>query len=910
MVLEEYRRKRDFERTTEPAPLVPAASAGPLTFVVQKHAARQLHYDLRLEFGQALKSWAIPGGPSTDPQVKRLAVMVEDHPLDYASFEGSIPKGEYGAGQVIVWDNGDYSPDDEGRLSFSDRIEAEERMKRGLEAGKLSFTLRGHKLKGSWTLVKMKQGRNNWLLIKHRDGQANALANILEKDKSIISAFSIEDIKNGKQPSGTSPALPNLTGLPEARQAKFPVTMAPMLASVADGPFTGPDWIFEPKLDGYRTIATINKENIQLLSRNGLNVTEKYAAITAGIKQQPAGQVVFDGEIIALDEKGKPCFQCLQDYLESMGRKEDRSAATAIVYYVFDILFLDGSDLTRVPLTIRKQVLDRVLFPSDTIRLMEYFEGDGEAIYKAAIAQGLEGVVAKRKDSMYQSGQRSPDWLKVKSAETDEFVIGGYTQGTGNRARTFGALILGSFDDKGRLLPAGNVGSGFDERRLTDLKKQLDALVTDSSPFIGKPELNGQPTWVRPELVAEVKFSERTRDGRLRTPVFMRLRDDKTPAQVRPVSPNSTLTPTDPGKPDPVQSISLSVVEDVLKQLKKPRETFAIEVQDAKINLTNLDKVLWPGGEKLSSFTKRDLLIYFTRVSPYLLQHLRDRPITLNRYPGGIHEEHFYQKHWGSPVPEFVATTALSEHGQVRHDYILCQNLATLIWLGQVADLELHTWFSRTSAGPDREVPDHLTDQGEIADILTNYPDFIILDIDPYIYSGAEPKGAEPELHRAGFEKTCETALWLKEILDGLSLPSFVKTSGRTGIHVFVPIVRQLDFNAVHAAARTICEFVLRQHPDEVTIDWAVEKRRGKIFLDYNQNVRGKTLASIFSPRPSQEATVSMPLEWNQIKKAYPTDFTISNVPDILKASGDPWADILGKKHDLKRLLEQRGKKK
>jgi bifunctional non-homologous end joining protein LigD len=894
-MLEDYRKKRDFKRTTEPAPSVPAAAAGPLIFVVQKHAARRLHYDLRLEVGGALKSWAVPGGPSTDPQVKRLAVMVEDHPLDYASFEGSIPAGEYGAGQVIVWDAGDYSPDDEGRLSFGDRAEAEERMRQGLEAGKLSITLRGHKLKGSWTLVKMKRGENNWLLIKHGDARAHASIDILKKERSVLSGLTIEDIRAGHRPAGIPDPL-GPENLPGERRARFPSNTAPMLASVAAGPFTAPEWVFEPKLDGYRTIATMNNGSVRLFSRNGIDVTEKYAVVADGMSQQPAGQLVLDGEIIALDEKGKPCFQCLQDYLETMGRKNDRNPTVAIIYYVFDIIYLDGYDLTRVPLNDRKRVLDRVLRPTETVRLLDYFEGDGEAIYRAAVAQGLEGVVAKRKDSIYHPGQRSPDWLKVKSVATDEFVIGGYTQGTGSRSRTFGALVLGSYDAKGRLVPAGSVGSGFDERRLTDLKQRLDALVTDSRPFYGKPELNAPPTWVRPELVAEVKFSERTRDGRLRTPVFLRLRDDKTPAQVRSAGP-PTLDPAP-------RLLSSGAVDDMLAQLRKPRDSFTIEVEGSKINLTNLDKTLWPGGDKLPAFSKRDLLVYLTRVSPCLLGHLRDRPLTLSRYPGGINGEHFFQKHWGSPVPGFVATLPLSEHGRTYHDYIMCQNLATLIWLGQAADLELHTWFSRAAAGPDRAIPTGLNDRAEIADFLTDFPDFIIFDIDPYIYSGKESAGAEPELNREGFARTCETALWLREVLAGLSLSAFVKTSGRTGLHIFVPILRQFDFHAVHTAARTVCEFVLRRHPKAVTTDWAVEKRRGKVFLDYNQNVRGKTLAAIFSPRPSPEATVSMPLHWDRLTQVYPTDFTIASVPERLAASDDPWVDILKKKQNLKRLLK------
>ncbi|OGO30942.1 MAG: DNA ligase D [Chloroflexi bacterium RBG_16_56_11] len=913
-MLGEYDKKRDFRRTPEPAPTAPAAGAGPLLFVVQKHAARRLHYDLRLELDGALKSWAIPGGPSLDPQVKRLAVMVEDHPLDYASFEGNIPAGEYGAGQVIVWDRGDYSPDEEGKLSFGDRDEASERLRRGLAAGKLSFTLRGHKLKGSWTLVKMKRGQNDWLLIKHRDEQADTAKNILDKDRSVVSGLTIDNLKAGKKASAPTSTAPGLDNVASARRTAFPARLAPMLASSAERPFSDPDWLFEPKLDGYRTIAAISDGRVRLLSRNGLDVTEKYAVIVESLRRQPAASLVLDGEIIALDEKGKLCFQCLQGYLESMGRRDNQGpAAAAIIYYVFDILYLDGYDLSGVPLTGRKEVLDRVLSTTPAMRFLEHFEGEGEVIYHAAIDQGLEGVLAKRKGSVYKPGQRSPDWLKIKSVKTDDFVIGGYTPGTGNRSHSFGALVLGYYNDKDRLIPAGNVGSGFDDRLLTDLKSRLDAIKTERSPFEAKVDLNTPVTWVRPELVAEVKFSERTRDGRLRAPVFLRLREDKTPDQVR-VSLGDTKAPSGRTKEagpadDPPPRRAKDAVEDVLVQLRRPEDNLTIEVEGNRINLTNLEKVLWPGGGKQPARTKRDLLLYLAGVAPYLLKHLRDRPLTLSRYPDGIDGEHFWQKHWGHPVPEFVATAPLSEHGRKTHDYLLCNNLATLLWLGQVADLELHTWFSRVIPGPDRDIPGDLTEPAEILDFLTSYPDFIIFDIDPYIYSGTESRGAEPGLNKKGFTATCEVALWLKEILDGLSLSAFVKTSGRTGLHIFVPILRHFDFHAVHAATRTICQFVLQRHPASVTTEWAVEKRTGKVFLDYNQNVRGKTLASILSPRPSPEATVSMPLPWEGLMKVYPTNFTVASVPAILADSGDPWAGILDAKRDLKALLDS-GRKK
>ncbi len=904
-MLRKYGEKRDFSRTAEPPPAPSRGGEGPLTFVVQKHAARRLHYDLRLEVDGALKSWSVPAGPSLDPAGKRLAVMVEDHPLDYASFEGIIPTGEYGAGQVIVWDAGDYSPDEENRLDFLDRARAQERVREGLAQGKLSIFLRGHKLKGSWTLVRMKRGQNDWLFIKHRDDFTDATRNILEEAASVASGLTIEDLKAGHQPIHTAVTSVRLPDIPGARREPFPASESPMLAASAAKPFSRPDWLFEPKLDGYRIIALVQAGSIRLLSRHGLDVTSKYAGIVADLRRQPAAQLVLDGEIIALDERGKLCFQCLQGYLESVGRAERQGKdVAAIIYYVFDLLHVDGYSLRDVPLVLRKRVLERVLQSSQQVRYLEHFEGDGTAIYKSAVEQGLEGVMAKRKDSVYTPGRRSADWLKIKSVQTDDFIIGGYTGGTGNRARTFGALLLGYYDN-GRLVPAGHVGTGFDDRTLADLKKRLDAIRTEQSPFAVAPEVNAPATWVRPEMVAEVKFSEWTRDGRLRAPVFLRLRQDKPAGQVGRTGlvDNAIINTLSEQGPDAHPDSS---VARLLEELKKPRSDLAVEVEGHTLNLTNLDKELWPPLGERPALTKRELLVYLVKASPHLLRHLRDRPLTLSRYPDGVQGEQFFQKHWSSPLPDFVAAVPLSEHSKKRREYLLCNNLATLLWLGQVADLEFHSWFSRISPGPDEETPTAPASGAEAADFLTHYPDFIVFDLDPYIYSGNEPPGAEPELSRQGFARTCEAALWLKETLDGLSLASFVKTSGRTGLHIYVPVLRQFDYHAVHSASRTICQFVLQRHPEMATTEWAVERRSGKVFFDYNQNLRGKTLVSVYSPRATPEATVSVPLRWDELGKVYPTDFTILNTPGRLAELGDLWENILQAKGDLKGLLGMR----
>ncbi|MDO8689210.1 MAG: non-homologous end-joining DNA ligase [Dehalococcoidia bacterium] len=909
--LDRYGQKRDFERTPEPPPEVKAARRGALTFVIQKHSARALHYDFRLELEGVLKSWSVPKGPSLNPADKHLAVMVEDHPLDYASFEGIIPKGEYGGGQVIVWDCGTYSPDEDGVLSFQDGAEAEERMKRGLAAGKLSIFLLGHKLKGSWTLVKMRQGDRNWLLIKHHDKFVDPARDILAEGQSVLSGLTIDDLKGGRLPPAPHPGgLAVRPGeLPGARAAQMPATMAPMQASLTDRPFSDPNWIFEPKLDGMRAIALIDGGQVKLLSRNRLDITTQYPNLEEELKGVASGQMILDGEIVAQDAEGRPAFELLQQRMH-LTRDEDinrAEAQTPVMYYVFDLLYLDGYDLRAAPLWRRKGLLQRSLPPSRHVRLVEFFEQEGEASYEASVAQGLEGLVAKRRDAVYESGQRSRSWLKVKSTLSDEFIIGGFTEGAGARSASFGALLLGQRDDSARLVYVSNVGSGFSDLDLAGMRERLDSVLSQDCPFSEAPPLKGAAHWVRPVLVAEVKFSSWTGEGSLRAPVFVRLREDKPPAEVvrsevvsapEPRMGSETAAPTGPEEE----------IENVLDRLGVHGDGFILEVLGETLSLSHLDKKLWPGSDAGPALTKRDLLLYLAKVSRYLLPHLKDRPLTLTRYPEGIQGEHFFQKHWDNPLPGFVETVRLfSEHVGGDQEYLLCNNLPTLLWLGQVADLELHTWYSRVDPHPDGEgIPRVFTGSAEaIESSLLNYPDFIVFDVDPYIYSGQEPRGGEPELNRLAFDATRRVALWLKETLDSLSLSSFLKTSGRTGLHIYVPIQRSLDFRATHSIARTVCGFLLKQHPREVTMDWAVARRGGKVFLDYNQNARGKTLASIYSPRAMSEATVSMPLRWEELEGVYPTDFTMLTAPGRLSQVGDLWAGILDAKSDLGALLEK-----
>ena len=925
-MLKEYDKKRDFSRTNEPPPRAPDRGRGGLRFVVQKHAARRLHYDFRLELDGALKSWAVPKGPSVDPREKRLAVMVEDHPLEYASFEGVISDGNYGAGQVIVWDTGVYSPDSDGRLSFDDRSEAEDRMRRDLDGGKLSFTLRGHKLQGSWTLVRTSRSPKDWLLIKHRDAQAGSERDVLEDDRSVHSGLTLGDLRSGRLPDqgarGPAAILPDAV-LPEVileevrklgKAGPFPKRPKPMLARLADRAFSHPDWLFEPKLDGYRVLALVSDGKVTLLSRNGLDLTAHFPEVAYQLQGQgqlqgrPQGDLVLDGEVVALDQDGRPDFGLLQQTAGfEKGGLRGRGGPARTVYYPFDLLYLDGVDLRQVPLARRKLALAGVLVTGDHVRAVEYVEGDGEAFFQAAVQLGLEGMVAKRRDSTYQAGARSPAWLKVKAVREQELVVGGYTPGSGARESSFGALLLGYYEGK-ELRYAGRVGSGFDRSTLEDLKSRLVALKTARRPFSADPELEDRElTWVRPNLVARVKFAQWTDDGRLRAPVFLGLRPDLEPRKVSR-QPEAVASPAGVALPSaPADSPLNSNVAQVLDQLSGARDKLVLEVEGHRISLTNLDKPLWPSGDARPSITKGEFIKYYVRMAPYLLPHLRHRPLTFTRYPNGIGGESFYQKHWDQSPPEFLETVRLfSSHNEGDGNYVMANNLPSLIALAQLAAVEVHPWLSRILREPDAtHLTDTFTGSREAIDAsVLNYPDFIVFDLDPYIYSGKEKAGDEPELNRRAFSKAVEVARALKDILDQMSLSSFLKTSGKTGLHIYVPILRQYDYPITRKTCEMVGRFLTRQLPWDVTMEWTVAKRPGQIFLDHNQNTRGKNMASIYSLRPHPGAPVSAPLRWDELGTIYPTELTIETVPARVEAMGDLWADILLARHDLRSLLE------
>ena len=905
--LDEYRRKRDFIKTSEPPPGEVDAASRNLVFVVQQHAARQMHWDFRLEVDGVLKSWPLPKGPSLDPKVRRLARMVEDHPYEYREFEGVIPKKEYGAGQVIVWDEGVYTPDEGGITSWNDKDDGSRRMREGIDAGKLSFTLLGKKLRGSFALVKTKYGPETWLLLKHRDEHASE-RDVLLDDRSVRSGLTIGDLKEGRLPNPGATAVEAHAG---ARAAPFPDARKerPMLATLVDVAFDAPGWLWEPKLDGVRMLAFIRDGKAELRSRRGVDVTKQYPSLVASLAAQPAATMVLDGEVCALDEAGVPRFQLLQPRI-NLTRGVDAAKVDAelpVVYFVFDLLYLDGYDLRAVPLRERKALLQSRLLPKGDLRVVSHVEEHGRDLEAGARRLGFEGVVGKRADSRYEPGMRSRAWLKVKAVREQEFVVGGYSAGEGARRATFGALALGCYDD-GKLRYAGNVGSGFDERELAAVIERLKALSTEAPPFADAERVQGQARWVRPELVAAVKFAEWTQDGRLRAPVFLGLRDDIDPKQVRREVASATawLATEDVNGAAASPRTGAAEVAAVVDQLANPKANFTIRVAGEEIKLMNLDKVFWPPFGEAPPLSKRHLVEYYVKVAPYLLPHLRDRPLTLTRYPNGVTARPFYQKHYAQPIPDFVETVTIwSEHTRSDGEYILCNNLPTLVWLAQIADLELHAWMSRIDPEPDAHGRgrDFAGSEAAMDASALNYPDFMIFDLDPYIYSGNEGDGEEPEFNKRGWEKTVAVALSLKDMLDQLRLSSFVKTSGKTGLHVYVPILRHYDFDDVRAATQTIGRFLMQQQPKDVTLEWDTSKRRGKVFFDANQNTRGKTLAAQYSLRPTAWAGVSTPIAWSELAKLDPTSLNLRTVPERLAQRGDTWSDILSRKNDLAALI-------
>jgi bifunctional non-homologous end joining protein LigD len=900
--LDRYAEKRAFTRTPEPAPKLPTGRRGPLLFVIQKHAARRLHYDFRLELDGVLKSWAVPKGPSLEYGDKRLAVEVEDHPFDYGSFEGVIPAREYGAGNVIVWDCGVYSPDEDSRYSFGNREEAQERVRTELADGKLSFFLRGEKLKGSFALVRTSSDKQ-WLLLKHKDRfVSGGSSDVLARSRSVLSGRSLDELATNSAQRLDAAVLG-----PTGPQEAMPKKLDPMLAEIGDEPKSDPQWLYEPKVDGYRVIAFVKDAEVRLQSRRGIDLTTAFPEIVADLKAQAVDSIIVDGEIVALDATGRPSFNALQNRRELKTPAELAAAQreSPVILLCFDLLHFAGINLRGAAYIDRRRYLSQCLLTSAHLQLV-HTSDNAEKLYAASLDAGFEGIVAKRKDSPYQPGQRSGAWLKLKSTQTAEFVVGGYTQGKGAR-EALGSLLLGYWSGS-KLHFAGHVGSGLDDRVVAELARRFEKLERKAQPFVEKPPLHRPTTWLDPELVVEVSFGEWTPDGMLRAPVFERVRDDiesrsiKGGPKAKRARPARLVTPP-------------NEVGEVLQQLENKANRLDLTVGGAKLRLTNLDRVYWPANPdtKQPALTKRDLVRYLAAVSRYMLPHLRDRPLTMIRMPEGITGERFYQKHWEQARPDFVQMVSVySGHKDEKHQYVVANNLPTLLWLGQSGTLEFHVWHSRANVAPDaaNKNTDYDSSEESLSDSVLNYPDYLVFDIDPYIYSGKEAAGEEPEFNKKGFEGGRRVAFWLHALLKQMSLEAVVKTSGKTGLHVFVPINRTVTFDGARQITEMVGRHLLKEHPREITMEWATQKRTGKIFIDHNMNVRGKTLRVAYSPCGSPGATVSMPLTWEELEAAEPTDFAINNVLPRLEKAGDRWHDALSTKQSLADAFGSNGRTK
>lgn len=870
MTLKKYREKRKFQETPEPEG-GQHEGRGPLRFVVQLHQATRLHFDFRLELDGTLKSWAVPKGPSLDPQERRLAVMVEDHPLEYELFEGIIPKGNYGAGTVMVWDNGTFYS-----RQTPDREQSEKILLEGLEKGHITFILEGKKLRGEFALAKIKRGEENaWLLLKKGDAFASS-KDILELDRSVLSNRNLDEI--AKQAPGrrevwySKPKRP-LPDFGDAPKSAMPHHVEPMLATPTSRPFDRAGWLFEIKWDGYRAVAEIEANQVRLYSRNQLSLEDRFAPLLPALQRFGHDSVV-DGEVSVLDESGKPRFQLLQDY-----QKRRRGQ---LVYCVFDLLYLAGHDLRKLPLRRRKEILKQVLPSDPQLIFSDHVEEHGKEFFNLVTLQGLEGMLAKDASSPYQTGRRSASWLKIKSEQRQEAVIGGFTDPGGGR-KHFGALLLGVYKDK-RLVYVGHVGTGFSEKRLREIHSKLEPLVQSACPFKAKPPSNAPVHWVNPERVCEVSFREWTKDGVMRHPVFLGMRDDRDAASVQmevAEAPPSEAVPDEstqlPSKSEPSPEndqpkSGKSLPEPVRESPIAPGSTRiegTIILDGNSVKLTHLNKVYFP----VEGFKKRDLVAYYHDMAPFLLPYLKDRPQSMNRHPNGIRGENFYQKDIEHHPPWAKTVKVRSESQNKEIQFLLCQDAATLVYMANLGCIEINPWSSRLG--------------------MLDRPDYLVIDLDP---------------EDIAFEAVVESALAVKKVLDKAGTQHYCKTSGKTGLHIYVPLGGSCDYDQARQFAEIIARLSHRELPKVTSLERNPARRQKKVYLDFLQNRRGQTLAAPYSVRPHPGATVSTPLRWEEVKPGLdPSQFTIRTIGKRLKKTGDLWAFVLSGTIDLVKCLERLG---
>lgn len=926
-LLGRYRAKRNFKKTPEPQG-GGSAKHHKLAFVVQEHHASSLHYDFRLQLDGVLKSWAVPKGPSMNPHDHHLAVHVEDHPYEYRKFEGVIPEGEYGAGNVIIWDEGWYEP----RASTRN---PEKTLREELQNGHLTFVMHGKKLQGEFALIRMHNDDKTWLLIKKGDDFANT-KDILAQDQSVKSGKKVDDMGGSKTPLA-------LEHYP--KEAK-PWPVRPMLCTLIDEPFSREGWLFEVKWDGFRAIGTKHKTDIQLYSRNDTNFIDHYPPVAEALRQLKH-DVILDGEIVVVDKEGRPHFEWLQNWR--------RAPNGTLYYYVFDILWCDGHDVRTMPLTERKKLLQSVVPKNGVIRYSDHVETAGIKLFKAMQKRGLEGIVAKKAGSAYHENDRSQAWLKIKTHLRQEVVIGGFTEPRGSR-QYLGSLLVGVYD-KGDFVYVGHSGGGIPDSQRKQLWEHLQQLERKTSPFTTEPKPNAPVHWVRPELVCEMRFSEWTSEGYMRQPEFEGLREDKKPTAVHREKANASAKPassksaSDKGAASKAEAIAdrkgNSVAEstgrppllraqtshrqgsrtarersgglpaakpgyqesaarernngpssvkprhegpDARKQEKGADDAVAVAHRQASTvrsetsatsvvrhsksaeqrqsEFTHLDKVFFP---KIN-VTKGDMMDYYRSVATYMLPYLKDRPCSLLRMPDGIKGPRFFQKN-NEHLPDWVPRADIySDSNQANLHWIVGNNLDTLLYMVQLGCVEINPWSSRVK---------HL-----------NKPDWLVIDLDP--------EG------RITFKDVVTVARRVKEVCDEWDIPTHPKTSGKTGIHIFVPTSAKYTYEQVKNMAHLIVLEVNKREPKLTSVERMPNKRKNKLYLDFLQNREGQTLAAPYSLRPTPEATVSMPLRWDEVVSSLkPTDFTIRNALKRLEKTGDLWQPVLQKGIDLGTILKK-----
>ena len=818
MSLTKYKEKRHFDRTPEPVPSAESPeTGGRRQYCVQRHHATHLHYDLRLEAGGALKSWAVPKGPTLDPAEKRLAMMVEDHPIEYGSFEGVIPKGNYGAGSVMLWDRGTYE--------LLGDASAEEQLARG----DFKFRLHGEKVTGEFALVRMKRGKGNeWLLLKKKDAAAQPGWNPEDHAVSVLTGRTQEEIAQGLEKKSGK------------KQATLPEIGTPMLAQIGTAiPQTDGKWIYEVKWDGVRAICYIQNGEVRMVSRNGNVIGRQYPELSILPHRIQAQTAIVDGEIAALNERGVPSFELLQRRINVADASSVATLARhyPVVFYAFDLLYFDGRDLRGLPLTERKRLLKEVLKPNDVVRYSEHFT-DGKALFEAAKQQGVEGIIGKRTSSFYES-RRTGDWVKYKVHSSDSFVLCGFTEGERDH---FGALVLGVHDGA-KLKWAGNVGTGFDRKTMKMIYEKLVPLAIKNCPL--EPDKNlpkKDVTCVRPELVCEVKFANWTEDGRLRAPVWMGFRNDLDPADV-----------DDPAAPERATLLDPSLAET------------NVMIDGHRLKFTNLNKVFYPK----DGYRKRDLLNYYDAVAPLILPHLKDRPLSLKRYPNGIDEPFFFQKQVSASFPKWLRTGIADG---VRH--VIGDDRATLLFLVNLGCIDHNPWMSRVGS--------------------LEHPDYLLIDLDP---------------QQCSYEKIVEAALAVRKKLDGAELESFPKTTGGDGMHIFVPLVPRYTYDQVRSLAEVLARMVAHERPDLFTTPRTVSKReKGKVYFDWMQIGEGKTISAPYAARAYTGAPVATPLAWREVTpKLRPEQFHIGNALARFDRVGDLFEGVLKRSQRMEEAVEKLG---